>query len=87
MWLGISQHLGQYVSLEQVTKGWRVEAIGLHVFPLAQSLVHGSFCGDHILEQGSLKDTFCNHLKHVAVSTPKCSGKPPFTRQCSGVVM
>ena len=34
--------------------------------------------------QGSLKDTFCNHLKHV-VFQHKNKGKPPFTRQCSGV--
>ena len=30
------------------------------------------------------RSPFCNHLKHVAFST-KIKGKPPFTRQCSGV--
>ena len=30
-------------------------------------------------DSNRLKDTFCNHLKHVAFSTPKYSWKPPFT--------
>ena len=33
--------------------------------------------------QGSLKDTFCNHLKHGFFHQNK--GTPPLTRQCSGV--
>ena len=33
--------------------------------------------------QGSLKDTCCNHLKHVLFQQNK--GTPPFTRQCAGV--
>ena len=35
--------------------------------------------------QGSLKDTFCNHLKHVAFSTPKCGWNPPLTRPSCNV--
>ena len=31
------------------------------------------------------RKTCCNHLKHVAFSTPKQGATPQFTRQCSGV--
>ena len=36
-----------------------------------------------VVVQGSLKDTFCNHLKYGFFHLNK--GTPPFARRCSGV--
>ena len=48
----------------------------------ALSSLHG-FGVSPYFEQGSLKDTFCNHLKHGFFH--KNRRTPPFARQCSGV--
>ena len=45
----------------------------------------GSFILTSLLEQGSLKDTFCNHLKHVAFSTKIKLETTIYKLQCSGV--